>query len=439
MSVPAEWQTIIPAPRPLAGKDQWNVFLSYRSANRAWVLNLYDVLRQYDHKVFLDQVVLSAGDELIKRLEEALGASQAGVLIWSVATRDSDWVRREYQAMEQMAAKRPGFRFVPIRLDDGELPVFAANRVFLDFNAYPDGPNGGELLRLLHAIVGQPLSDEAAHLALDQDEASRLVSAQIDAAIRNGRPERLVELFTVGGLPWRTSSALGCKVADGLTKLATYDRAFEVLDALEREFPRAIRPKQLRALAHRRQAAKAADRAQMEQELDAAQDLLGQLYALGERDPETLGIYGATWMERYRMSGQMRDLKQSRDYYVEAFEGATDDYYTGINAATKSVLLGTDEDIARAAEIAARVQAIVGTEPHRDDYWKTATVAELHLIRHAYGNAARVYEAAVSMARRESGSLRTTWIQAADLMDKLQPTDEERARIRAAFADLPGI
>src|SRR6266566_9438064 len=50
--------------------------------------------------VFLDQMVLSAGDELIVQLQNALVASQAGVLVWTQAS-DSDWVRREYQAMEQ--------------------------------------------------------------------------------------------------------------------------------------------------------------------------------------------------------------------------------------------------------------------------------------------------------------------------------------------------
>ncbi len=338
------------------------MFLSYRSANRAWVLNLYDVLRHHGHKVFLDQVVLSAGDELVTRLETALSASHAGVLIWSEATRDSDWVRREYQTMERMATKRPGFKFVPVRLDASELPEFAANRIFLDFKEYTDGPNGGELLRLLHAVVGKALSDEAVHFALIQDEESRSAAAKIQAAIMNGRPERLVELFTTDGLPWRTSSALACKVVEGLTKLGEYDRAFQMLDVVQRDFPRAIRPRQLRALAHRRRAAaKGIERAQAERELEIAQELLGELYALGERDPETLGIYGGTWMERYRLSGRSDDLRRSRDLYLEAFEGARDDYYTGINAVSKSVLLGTEEDLALAADLAARVQEIVGT------------------------------------------------------------------------------
>ncbi len=65
-------------------------FSFYRSVNRAWVLNLYDVLRHQGHRVFLDQCVLKAGDELETRLEDAR-TSQAGVLVWSTAMKVRYW------------------------------------------------------------------------------------------------------------------------------------------------------------------------------------------------------------------------------------------------------------------------------------------------------------------------------------------------------------
>jgi len=430
---PAEWSTFVPKPRPLGRGEKWTVFLSYRSANRAWVMNLYDVLREYGHSVFLDQCVLAAGAELISQLQDGLRSSQAGILVWSSATRHSAWVRREYQVMERLTETKPGFHFVPVKLDDSELPEFAENRIFLNFHAYPDGPNGGELLRLLHAVVGQPLSREAAGFALEQDEASRHVAAQIAAAIKNDRPDRLMELFNNGGLLWRSSATLGCKAAEGLTKLGENEMALDVLDRLEQQYPKAVRPRQLKALALNRRGRKTG----AEADLLAAQDILGELYELNERDPETLGIYGATWMDRYLRSHDPRHLKQSRDLYLEAFAGAEDDYYTGINAASKSVLIGKEKDLQTAADLAMRVQKLVGTEPHPGDYWMTASVGELHLIQKDYANAGRLYEAAVSYAPSEDGSHTSTWRQACALMNKLQPTPEERAQVRQAFAHLP--
>lgn len=431
MPIPAEWIKFAPPPRPLSVKDQWHVFLSYRSADRPWVLNLYDVLRENGLKVFLDQVVLKVGDQLVTQLEDGLSASMAGVLVWSNDARDSAWVRREYQVLEAQAAEKKGFQFVPVRLDDSELPTFAKTRIFLDFSAYPDGPNGGELIRLLHSIAGLALSDEAARFASQQDEAAKAALASISAAVRNKNPAKLVEFGKSGELPWRSSAALGCKAADGLIKLgkAQCSAAIEILLLLEQRFPRSVRPKQLHALALARRA-EAGD-------LSAAQDILGELYEKGERDPETLGIYGRTWMDRYTLSGDLDDLRSSRDYYAEAFDIAQDDYYTGINAAAKSVMIGTADDLALASELAAKVQEIVGDAPHPGDYWKTATVGEVQLIQAKYAQAGKLYTAAVAMARSETGSHQSTWTQASRLMAKLKPSDADRGLVRRAFVHLP--
>ncbi|MEN8239317.1 MAG: toll/interleukin-1 receptor domain-containing protein [Actinomycetota bacterium] len=428
MNADEQWMALAPSPRELSGDDEWNVFLSYRSVNRSWVLNLYDVLREHGHSVFLDQVSLKAGDQLTRRLEQGLTGSQAAILIWSSATADSDWVRREYEVIERQATSKEGFQFVPVRLDDAALPVFAANRVFLDFSRYPDGPNGGELLRLLHAVVGEPLTDEAARFANEQDNAARQAAVSIDAAILNGDAERLIALFDEGGLVWQTSAALGSKIADGLLAIGKRAEAIAILAELEASFPRAVRPRQLHALGLARRGE--------ENDLAEAQTILGELYAAGERDPETLGIYGRTWMDRYEASGDTNHLRKSRDLYAAAFEGARDDYYTGINAAAKSVFMGGPEDLAAAEQYAGRVQEIVGEEPKPGDYWETATVGEVHLIKGDYSNAARLYEAAVAIAPEARDWHASTWKQACRLMEKLEPDAGDRATVRHAFRHL---
>ena len=208
MPIPDEWARFALAPRALTASEKYTVFLSYRSANRAWVLSLYDVLKRYGHKVFIDQVELAAGDELIPRLEQALRGSQAGVLVWSDASRDSSWVSKEYQTMERQATNREGFKFVPVRLDNTELPDFAQNRIFLDFHAYPDGPNGGELLRLLHAVVGKPLSEDAARYALDQAGAAPEHDVRM-ACVRGPGVQGRRKPDQTQGLPGSVDSARG--------------------------------------------------------------------------------------------------------------------------------------------------------------------------------------------------------------------------------------
>jgi len=429
MGTAAGWLDFCPQPRPLAGGDQYNVFLSYRSVNRPWVLNLYDVLKQQGFKVFLDQYILKGGDSLTSVLEDGLQQSQAGVLIWSSATADSKWVRREYETLERYATDKPGFHFVPVKLDSSPLPTFATSRVYHDFSSYPDGPNGGELLRLVHAIVGLPLSDAAVKFAAEQDEAAMIAQAKIKAALINRNKARIIALFEEGGLAWDSSSALGCLAAEGLTKLGDNEAAIRVLETLRKKFPRSIRPVQLHALALARR--------KQSGDLDTAQEMLGELYARNERDPETVGIYARTWMDRFELSGDRADLEQSRDLYAEAFGHSPDDYYTGINAASKSVLIGTEEDLQRGAEYAAKVQTLVGVEPVPGDYWKTATAAEVQLLQKNYAAAAKLYDAAVDMSRGHRGSHESTWKQACRLMAKLNPPESDRAAIRKVFAHLP--
>ena len=416
-----DWLKFSPKPKALTGKQRWHVFLSYRSNDRLWALNLCDILRQLGFKVFMDQLVLKAGDQLITSLDDALNQSQAAILVWS-ASASSDWARREFQTFERVASNRIDFCFVPVVLEHAPLPMFATNRVFLDFSTYPDGPNGGELLRLLYAIVGRPLSREAAYFAAEQDAAAQQAAADIGAAIRNRDPELLLELFQTGGLAWRTSATLGCKAAEGLIRLGKLDEAIHMLVRLEEEFPRAIRPRQLRALGLVRRG-----------DVRQAQRIVGALYEAGERDVETLGLYARTWMDRSSQSGDLADLRLARDLYAEAFEQAPDDYYTGINAASKSVLLGTPVDIARGLVYAERVQQLLGTAPRPGDYWITATVAECLLLQRKYSEAADLYRAAVAMAPLDVASHESTLRQANLLMDALLPTLEERLIVQQAL------
>jgi tetratricopeptide (TPR) repeat protein len=422
--IPEEWIAFLPKPLPLKNGQKWNVFLSYRSVNRGWVLNLYDVLTEIGFKVFLDQYVLKAGDSLVGQLEDGLDTSQAGVLIWSTAAVDSDWVKNEYNTLVGMATDNPAFHFVPVKIERVKLPVFANTKLFIDFTDYPEGPNGGDLLRLVYGIVGKALDAAAVNFAYQQDEAAGIAAAKISAAIRNDKPDRLKQLFEEGGLPWKTTASLACKTAEGLIKLGCEDDAISMLAQTEVAFSKSIRPKQLKALALARRGHPG--------DLDHAQEILGELYALNHLDPETLGIYGRTWMDRYKLSGNPAELRQSRNYYLEAFEKAPDDYYTGINAASKSILLG---ELGKGKEIAERVEKLVGHEAVAGDYWQTATVAEVLLLQQEFTKAGAMYQQAIDIAPTEKKSHQSSYNQAKLLLSKIGANDAQQQAVVGPFKD----
>jgi tetratricopeptide (TPR) repeat protein len=330
--------------------------------------------------------------------------------------------------LERKATDNEDFRFIPIKLDDQPLPEFAANRIFMDFSSYPDGPNGGELIRLLHGIVGKPLDASTVRFANEQDEIANDAIREINSAVRNGYSEDIIQLSESEILPWRTTPSLGCKAAESLIKLKKYGEAIQVLEKLETRFSKAIRPKQLHALALARIGGK--------ENLKQAQKILGKLYEQGERDPETLGIYARTWMDRYNVSQDINDLEQSQKYYAEAFDKAPDDYYTGINTATKSLLLGTDKSIQLAQQYADKTLGIVKTKPWPNNYWKTATVAELLLIKKQYKAAGEMYAEAIKMEPKSFGNHESTRNQVIKILDKLQANDDERMQVLQFFKHL---
>ncbi len=414
------WLKYAPQPEPLAGPHKWHVFLSYRSVNRPWVINLYDILSSRGFNVFLDQYVLPSSSQLVGGLDAALTTSQAGILVWSADASDSAWCQREYEAMERRAARDPRFHYVIAKLDAAKLPPFAANHIHVDFSTCREGPRGKGLLELLHGVLGRPLPPEAVVLGTAVDQETRDALAAIQGGRLTGDASCLRALADSDSLAWNCSPLLRCAVADAFIAISRNDDALDVLDMVERAYPRTIRVKQLRGLALARSGRTV-----------EAQRVLAELYAAGERDPETLGIYARTWMDLYAKSGDRLHLKAARDRYIEAFESSPSDYYTGINAAAKSVLLN---DVAAGTEYARRVQQLVGAAPSPADYWRTATAAEAALICGEWAAAARLYDAAVAMAPGEHGSHRTTWLQAERLMAALGTPAEDKQRIAAVFS-----
>lgn len=428
---------LAPDPRPLKDGQRYTVFLSYRSVNRKWVISLYDALVRAGHKVFLDQKELVSGGKLRRTLEDAFGASAGGILVWSRAARDSEWVRDEYDAMQDRVKHGDGFCFVPVKLDDAVLPAFAESRLFVDFEAYPDGPNGGELLHLLHGLVGKPLSDEAMRFAEELSEEARDAEAEVTAAISTGDLEYLDELFDKDGLSWRVSPHLKARVVEGYARLGAsnedMESAIKKAEMLSREFPNAIRPKQMHAHLLTRQ--------KTQESLKQGRRILAALHAKGERDPETVGLYAKAEYEAYEASGEDPSTRQtalltkSRDLYKEGFE-RSNDTYCGINAAAKSLLIGGDQ-VGVGKEIAQAVAELLPKEISADmGYWDAATIAEATLISGDLQNAARYYKEAVALAPAEIGGHKATFRQVESIVASFGLADDDCKELEAAFAHL---
>ena len=186
--------------------DRWDLFLSYRSVNRPWVLQLYDQLRYLGYEVFMDQFVQTTAEGLEDQLRQNLGRSATGVLIWSERSEDLVYCGKELRAISLLEQNKENFRSVVIRTSEVELPLFAQEKLWIDFSGQPDGPSGTGLLRLLYALRGAAPSDEAVHLAATYDEAVKRAAAKVAAARASGDPDALVELAKSDAPEWTTTS-----------------------------------------------------------------------------------------------------------------------------------------------------------------------------------------------------------------------------------------
>jgi hypothetical protein len=416
-----EWLRLAPRAGERTADRKWHVFLSYRSVERKWVLSLYDTLVQLGYETFLDQFVLDTASRLARMLEENLEGSQAGILIWSPKSEDSEWCKREYDGFVTRESAG-GFRFVIARLGSAELPLWARSKLWIDFSDQREGPHGTGLLRLLYGLQGRPLPDEAVRLAVDIDEETRRALARIRVATEDADKARLVALAESQHVAWRASPLLRCACAEALVSIGAHAEALALLDATIGAFPMSLRPRQLQGLALARS-----------RRWREAKEVLGELYELGERDPETTGMYARTWMDSYEATGNTLHLRRSRDLYAEAFAASPSSYYVGINAASKSIFL---REIEAGDAFAKRVQALVGTAAKPNDYWMTATVAEVQLIQRRFADAARLYGEAVAMAPGRIDDHRSTYRQANRLLDNLGASADEAALVRKAFAHL---
>ena len=106
---------------------EFDIFLSYKSLDSAWVENLRLGLQQRGIKVWLDKHQIRPGDLFVRALEHGLDSSRCVGMVVTPESLSSGWVEEEYsRAVALSATKR--LKLIPILLRDAESPGFLAGR-----------------------------------------------------------------------------------------------------------------------------------------------------------------------------------------------------------------------------------------------------------------------------------------------------------------------
>ena len=108
------------------------MFIAYAHEDREWVRDLAGALEQAGVTPAYDELLVRPGDVIVHSLDEALRASANGLLVYSGAALASHWVAEEYATL-MLRSVQDGRRFIPVLIEDVELPPFAASRYHADF------------------------------------------------------------------------------------------------------------------------------------------------------------------------------------------------------------------------------------------------------------------------------------------------------------------
>jgi class 3 adenylate cyclase len=176
--------------------------------------------------------------------------------------------------------------------------------------------------------------------------------------------------------------------------------AYDVITAGLTTWPKDVRLRQLQGLALARSGA-----------TDRANAILEELRSEGQTAEETLGMLGRTYKDLAASAGSKSKrkeyLKHSAEIYGEAYQ-RSGGYWSGINAATMSLLIGKRN---HACELANKVREQCLKEianPTGDSYWELAALGEAALICRDWSQAEEWYARAAKPGRDRFGDLNSS-------------------------------
>lgn len=111
----------------------FDIFVSYKSENIAWVNALKDSLEARGIKVWMDKEQIRPGDLFAESLEDGIEMSKTMGLVITPESLSSNWVREEYYRALSLV-NEDKLHLIPILLQQTSLPGFLKGRQYIDFS-----------------------------------------------------------------------------------------------------------------------------------------------------------------------------------------------------------------------------------------------------------------------------------------------------------------
>jgi small GTP-binding protein len=122
----------------MATKFSFDVFLSHNSKDKARVRRLAKRLKEAGLRVWFDEWIIKAGDDIYLSIEQGLQSTRVQVLCLSPAALGSDWVSLERSTVLFRDPANKSRRFIPLLLMDCDLPDVLRRYKYVDFRDETD-------------------------------------------------------------------------------------------------------------------------------------------------------------------------------------------------------------------------------------------------------------------------------------------------------------
>jgi len=266
---------------------------------------------------------------------------------------------------------------------------------------------------------------EAAEVIAALDEAGLKIRPEENVAqaaaldgklLKSLRFRELMELFRARQDEWRGCPANFLLLGEAMLQQSEAVAAYEIfvtgIDAAEHS---PVCDVALRRRLLQRAAQALADSGALHE----SERILAGLYAAGERDGETMGLWAKVHKRVAMDSGDRNAMKMALRLYREGYDSAQAQgdvdaaIYNGINAATVGRLAG---ELEFSASVVKRVRELCSTK-READYWDLASLGECDLLEGKVQSAAMLYgQAAKDAPLRDRLSM---WQQAMLISDRL--------------------
>ena len=100
-----------------------DVFLSHSSVDKPRVARLAERLERAGFRVWFDRPNIDSGEDIVTAIEQGLERSRVLVLCMTKAAFESEWVRLERNTATFRDPANHDRRFLPLRLDDCQIPA----------------------------------------------------------------------------------------------------------------------------------------------------------------------------------------------------------------------------------------------------------------------------------------------------------------------------